>query len=216
MKKLYFVLLIGIFLSSPGILSAQVKQNYGSVKVLKGQTRLNLKYDFTELMVGRPISVITDHKSWIRSEYDYIRTNKEALNKKNPGEGNRWAFNWTEDRVSRFQPNFEKAFNKITERYKLLAKEYSLDAKYTLVIHTTYIEVLLNEYDPPRTNAIITLEITLKETSNPSNILATIEMKNIRGEGLWGYDYEQGERIESCYTEAGKQLGNFIAKNGLK
>jgi hypothetical protein len=193
-----------IILMSSASLLAQCKLTSGEIKVLKGQSIVNLQYDYSKMAVGK-----------YKNEQDYITKKTEDMNKHKPGSGDEWARKWVEDRATRFQPMFEKNLNKEIEKFKVTCQENASDAKYTLIVRTTFTEPGYN-VGVSRKNAYISLVVDLVETANPSTVIGSMLMKNEQSINMMGYDYDTGERIVSCYDRAGEHLGSCLAKNAFK
>ena len=197
------MLCIGAFLFITGNTFAQ-KLKSGEVKVLKGQTTVNLQYDYSNMGVGK-----------FKNADEYVGDRTADMNKKKPGSGDQWAASWVKDRESRFQPMFEKNFNAKLSKFGVTAKPNDKEAKYTLIIHTIFVEPGYN-VGFTRKNAYIDMEVTLVETAAPDKPLALISMPKIQSVNMMGYDYDTGGRIQSCYDRAGDDLGKFLDKNALK
>jgi len=76
MKKINILLLMGAFMF-PGItMFAQCKQISGDVSVLKGQSVINLQYDYSRMAVGK-----------FKNSDDYVADRTADMNKKKPGDG---------------------------------------------------------------------------------------------------------------------------------
>ncbi|MGA2823351.1 MAG: hypothetical protein ABSE72_07465 [Bacteroidales bacterium] len=204
MKKISIILLFGAFLFPGTTLFAQCKQITGDVSILKGQTVINLQYDYSNMSVGK-----------FKDEKDYVAKRTADMNNKKPGDGDRWAEAWKNDRVARFQPMFEKNLNERVGKFNVTCKENATDAKYTLIIRTTFTEPGYN-IGISRMNAWIKMEVDLVETANPGTVLANMQMKREDSINMMGYDYDTGTRIQSAYDRAGEHLGNFLVKNVFK
>ena len=204
MKKINILFLMGVFLLPGMTIFAQCKLVSGNVSVLKGQSVINLQYDYSRMAVGK-----------FKNSDDYVANRTADMNKKKPGDGDRWAEAWRNDRTSRYQPMFEKNLNQIVGRFNVTCKENATDAKYTLIIRTTFTEPGYN-IGISRQNAWIKMEVDLVETSNPGTVLASMLMKREDSANMMGYDYDTGGRIQSAYDRAGDHLGAFLVKNALK
>jgi hypothetical protein len=204
MKKISIILLLGAFLFPGTTIFAQCKQIAGDVSVLRGQTVINLQYDYSNMAVGK-----------FKDEKDYVANRTADMNKKKPGDGDRWAEAWKNDRASRYQPMFEKNLNAITGKFNVTCKENATDAKYTLIIRTTFTEPGFN-IGITRQNAWIRMEVDLVETANPGTVLASMQMKREDSISMMGYDFDTGSRIQSAYDRAGDHLGAFLVKNVFK
>jgi hypothetical protein len=109
----------------------------------------------------------------------------------------------------------EKNLNDRTSKVGVSCKENATDAKYTLIIRTTFTEPGFN-VGITRQNAWIRVEVDLVETANPGTVLAHLQMKREDSINMMGYDYDTGTRIQSAYDRAGEHLGSFLLKNALK
>jgi hypothetical protein len=204
MKKISILFLMAAFLL-PGItMFAQCKLVSGSVSVLKGQSAINLQYDYSKMAVGK-----------FKNSDDYVANRTADMNKKKAGDGDRWAEAYKNDRTARYQPMFEKNLNQIVGKFNVTCRENAPDAKYTLIIKTTFTEPGYN-IGISRQNAWIRMEVDLVETSNPGTVLASMIMKREDSVNMMGYDYDTGGRIQSAYDRAGDHLGAFLVKNTLK
>ena len=202
MKKLTFLVLAGLIMAA-GTVSAQ-KLKSGSFAALKGQTVINLQYDYSGMAVGK-----------FDNEADYIAKRTADLNKKEAGTGDKWATAWVADRENRFHPRLEENLNKKLEGAGVKAQQNAAEAKYTLIARTVFTEPGFN-VGVTRQNAYINMIVDLVETANPGTVLGSMEMSKIQSVNMMGYDFDTGARIESCYDRAGDWLGSFLLKNALK
>jgi hypothetical protein len=184
-----------------GSASAQkIKILDGNLKDLKGQTKMNVVYDYSNMGVG----------SYAKEE-DYIAKKVKEYNAKEPGRGDDWAKKWEGDRKNRFEPSFVELFNK---KSSIIIGDFA-DAKYTMKVRTTFTEPGFNVY-VTRKNASINIEVTIYETGNPEKPICKIQGLKFPGRTFGGYDYDTGTRISEAYAKAGKDLAGFIAKNMKK
>jgi hypothetical protein len=204
MKKMIVVLFCGLLLASSGLLYGQ-KIKSGDFKVLQGQSTLNLQYDYSNMAVGK-----------FKVEEEYIKDGIADRNKKKPGSGDEWAQKWASDKSERFQPMFEKNLNGEIKDCGLTGVPNAGDAKYTLIVRTTFLEQGFQSGVGPSKPAYINLVVDLVETANPGTILATIEYPKVQSANMMGYDYDTGGRIMSCYDRAGGNIGNLSCKNMKK
>jgi hypothetical protein len=203
MKRLSVILVTGLFLFSGSIAMAQ-KLVSGSVDMLKGEKVLNLKYDYSHMTVGK-----------YKNEQDYVTKKTDDMNKKEAGSGDKWAAAWVSDRADRYQPRFEKNLNMVIDHMGVSAKENAPDAKYTLIIKTTFTEPGFN-VGVMRQNAYIDMVVDVVETAAMDKVLGGIEMKKLQSVYMGGYDFDTGARIESCYDRAADNLGSFLVKQAFK
>lgn len=194
MKKL-LCFLVAITIAGTYQAHAQkVKLLEGKLNVLKGEEKLNLEYDYSEMGVGK-----------FKNEEEYLAKKKADYDKKEPGRGDQWESSWKADRKNRFQPQFEELFNK----HSGLTAGNIPSAKYTLIFKTTYTEPGYNVY-VSRKNAEINGEAFLVETANKDKVIARMSVLKCPGRTFGGNDYDTGERIQEAYAVAGKGLGKFL------
>ena len=206
MKKSGITILILSFFFASGILFGQ-KLVTGHLHILKGQTTVNIQYDYSDMGVGK-----------FKNEDDYVADRTADMNKHSDGSGDKWASKWVSNRASMFQPKFETAFNAELYKYGLIAKEGVEDAKYTLIVHTTYTEPGYN-VGVSSERAHIDVVVTLVETAARNVPLAVIDMPKMKNEGKmfhYGAAYDTGLRVSTCYERAGEVLGEFLVKNVFK
>jgi hypothetical protein len=201
MKKLSVLMLIAAFVLSAGQLFSQ-KLKSGDLKVLKGQTTLNLKYDYSSMQVGK-----------FKDEQEYIENGTAERNKKKAGSGDEWAKKWESDKSARFQPVFEKNLNDKLSDIGLTGKEGANDAKYTLVVKTVFLEQGFQSGMGVSKPAYINMVLDLVETANPGTPVAVIQYDKIQSANMMGYDFDTGERVKSCFDRAGDNIGKLIVKS---
>jgi hypothetical protein len=180
----------------------------GDVKLLKGQTSLNVKFVYDNMLVGE------------LTEDAYIKQKTEEQNRMKPGSGDAWATKWKDDRNSRFEPEFIKYFNSAIKKLGIVANTITGDASttYTLLVKTTkiepgvYVGVSAFGRDAGQ-ETYINIQADLVESAKPSNILASISTTRVVGTAASFANYDSGLRITDAYMNAGKNLGSFIVKN---
>ncbi len=204
MKKISILLLTVIFTLTAAFLYAQ-KIKHGDFKVLKGQTTLNLTYDYSSMAVGK-----------FKNEKDYLMDGIADRNKKKQGSGDEWARKWASDKTDRFQPTFERNFNGKISDVGITAKEGASDAKYTLLLKIVFLEQGFQSGVGVSKPAYINLVVDLVETASPNQVLAEIVYDKIPSVNMMGYDYDTGERVRSCFDRAGDNIGKLIVKNMSK
>ncbi|MCF0056968.1 hypothetical protein [Dyadobacter sp. CY356] len=170
----------------------------GDVDVLAGQKTVNVQYDYSEFGVGK-----------FATEKEYLDKKSGEYNAKEAGKGDEWKKAWVADRQNKYEPKFEELFNKGLEDNGLKISQGS-DAKYTFVIHTTYLEPGYN-VGVMRKNAYLNYKIDLVETAGKKSI-AEMVLTNVPGGQFGGFDFDSGTRIAESYAKAGKVLAAFIDK----
>lgn len=175
-------------------------KNKKYLRFLKGQTELNVVFEYSDMTVGK-----MDEKS-------YIEKTKKEYNKKEAGRGDKWEKMWTEDREKRFEPKFLDLFNKYTKKKKLEADQGLSSAKYTMKVKTTWTEPGYYVGISSRPS-LISGKIFFYETKNPNKIIAEIEFIKAPGNSMAAWD--TGERIKESYAKLGKTLGAYLTKKAL-
>jgi len=193
-KTILFVAFLGLTLSS---FAQKITILEGDLGVLKGQSILNIEYDYSKMAIGK-----------YKTEAEYVNKRVEDLNAKEAGKGDKWKENWEGDRIGRFQPQFEQLMNKHVEKLGLYVGNEKA-AKYTMIVRTTFIEPGFNIYITKKF-ASIDCTIDIVETDNPKNVVCTIVSKSNPGRTYGMDDYDTGLRIAESYELAGKKLGIFF------
>jgi len=196
MKTQKFIALSAIGLSIAfSSFSQKIKTQEGDKNVLKSESTVNIEFTYDNMSVGK-----------FSKEEEYIVSKKEELNSKESGRGDTWATKWKDDQQNRFPSDFVSLFEKNT------GMSASKDAKYTLIVHTTFIEP--GFYTPVafvRKFANINADIIIVETANRDKVVAKITIENSPGRSAAGItDFDTGERISEAYAKAGKALGKYL------
>jgi hypothetical protein len=211
MKKISYVMLTGFFLFSGCYSFAQCKLTSGDITILKGQAEVNLQFDYSKMAVGK-----------FKSDEAYVDNKKAEMNKHKAGSGDEWAEKWKNDKTEKYQPAFERGMNMILDKFNLKGRENAVTAKYTLMVHTTFLEIGMSSavgygYGGfGHKDTYISLTIDLVETANPEKVVATIEMRKEITENQGGFDVDTGLRIQGSYTRAGQDLAGFIYTTNYK
>jgi hypothetical protein len=202
MKKNLMLLFCAVIIATFSSFSQKVVLKSGSVSALKGQTELNLTFNYDNLSVGK-----------YEVESEYIDKKVADYNSKNPGTGDTWKAAWFNDRPTKYEPKFVETYNKYCGEYK--ADTGKTSAQYTLDIHTTFIEPGWN-VGVSRQDAIINATITVKETAT-GNEIAVVDVLNCPTyNSAMGYDFDAAFRIAECYSLLGKTIASYIVKNTKK
>lgn len=196
MKKILFLMLFCLSVSG---FAQKIKLVEGSLSPLKGEKSVNSEFTYNNMKVGK-----------FDNEQDYITKKKTEYNEKEAGTGEKWEKAWIDDRKERFEPQFRELFAKTSDMSSVDAA-----AKYTMILHTTFTEVGFNVGVMSKP-ASINMEVTVVETANRNKVVAKITVMNAPGRSAFGYDFETGLRLQEAYAKAGKEIGNFFAKNTKK
>jgi len=197
MKKVLFLAVFQIFFAGYTVMGQKITLDEGSLDFLEGQEQLLVKYDYSNLSVGK-----------FDREEDYISDRVAAYNKDEAGKGDKWKESWLNDRPVRFEPKFEELFN-ITGDSKIVCGGDN-KAGYEMIVHTTFVEPGFN-IGITRKNAYIDTEIIFKEIASGEEV-ATILVKSCPGRDALGFDFDTGYRIEEAYAMLGKSLARYLLK----
>ncbi len=196
MKRMYFMMAIAAATSiATNAMAQRVEMMEGNFDALKGVRKMNVKYDYSEMEVGK------------KKEKDFVADKTETYNGKEPGKGDKWAKDWVADREARFEPRLEDEFNKMGD----IKIGHYPNEKYTLIFKTVYTEPGFN-VGVMRKNAYIDGQAWIVETSNPDKAIVKLEINNCPGRTFMGMDYDTGERIQEAYAMAGKGLARYFGK----
>ncbi len=212
MKKNIGLFICGLLLSAT--MGVAQKLTSGSLGALKGETTLNVMFDYSNVTVGNPVNPFMSKKGI--TEKEYVEQKTSELNAKKPGDGDRWAQAWQDDRQKLFQPAFLQELNDKLEKQGLVAKENASDARYTLVVKTILVNVGFN-IGMSKKEAYINLVIDIVETADHSKVAASVEMNNVLKKvqmsyGDMTFDFAVGQRLQACYEQAGISFGKFLSK----
>jgi hypothetical protein len=178
----------------------------GDLKALKGEKLMRVEYVYpSDLRVGK------------MTEKDYVAEKTREYNEKSPGRGDQWAKAWISERESRFHPKFEELVNKMFQDKKqdLRISSTAENTKYTMVVTLTWLEPGWHAVVMARP-AFLDATIGIVETANRDRTVAEIAVKKSPGRGVWDVGYASEQRLGESFAKCGKEVGNLIAKKGLK
>lgn len=186
-----FAVLLATTIVTCNVSAQKIKVVEGNLDALKNETNINTEFTYDDLKVGK------------MSEADYIAKKRGEVEKKEAGKGDQWEKAWKEDRKNHYEPQFNNLFTK-EGKFNI-----DLKAKYTIIIHTTFIEPGYN-IGISKKNAYIDAEAIVVETANKSKVIAKVTIHNAPGRTFWGGDFDSGIRIGEAYAKAGKELAQKI------
>ncbi len=189
MKKIALFSLALLLFSGVGLNAQKMVVKSGSLDFLKGQKTLLVKYDYSNMAVGK-----------YDKEADYIDTKVKELNDAEPGKGDKWKEDWFGKRTSAYEPSFEELFNKGLEKNGLSCNQKATDAVYSMTIHTTFTDVgyFIGISSKP---AYINAEITFTKIATGESV-AVITAEKAPGVG----------GIKESYAKMAKTLAAMISK----
>jgi|WetSurSiteA1Bulk_404760.scaffolds.fasta_scaffold00373_2 hypothetical protein len=198
-KNVLLVLIVGLFTGLCANAQKMVLKS-GSFEFIKDQKTILVQYDYSNLGVGK-----------YDKEEDYVAKKVEDYNKDEAGKGEKWKTDWYNDRSKRYEPKYELLFNENMAGRGLKCDKAASDAKFTMTVHTTFIEPGFN-VGVTRKPAYINTEMIFKETASGKEV-AVVTVQNCPGRDAMGFDYDTGYRIEEAYAKLGKSMASFINKN---
>ncbi len=199
MKRNQFLVTVVALVFSTFAFSQKILLVEGDFGFLKSEKVVNIQYDYSDFEVG-------DYSN----EADYKKKKIAELNAKEKGAGDRWSASWERDKEVRFPEKFEELINKGFAASGISFKQKA-EAKYTLVVKTTFIEPGFN-VGVMKKPAAVSFEYSWVETANPSKVLARQTQKFVPGQQAMGFDYDTGTRISESYAKGGKMLAADVVK----
>lgn len=196
MKTIKHFTLVALVLVAAAASAQKLKPTEGAFTALKGQSKVNVEFDYSNFNVGK------------MTEKDYVAKRTKELNDKEAGRGDKWKALWVSDRKNRYEPHFFEQFNK---QSGITGGSFP-DAKYTIIVRVTRIEPGFNIPMVMQKNAENDTELILVETSNKGKALGKITATKALGRTYGGNDWDTGIRIEESFELLGKTFGKFLAK----
>lgn len=172
----------------------------GKLTDLAGESKFKLEYNYDNFAVGK-----------YPTEQAYIDYKKGEYAKKDAATAEKFEAGWKSAREKYYQPKFEELINKSLGG-KATVLPSNTDAKYTLILKTTFIEPGFN-VGVMKQPAYINVEYIFVETANPSNVVVKMSQSKIPGSQYGGYDFDASTRIAESYAKAGKMLGGLMGKS---
>jgi len=200
---------VAVLLLPVALMAAKAKLVSGDLALLKGQTTIDVEFDYSGMTVG---GKNTPEAQWLADEV-------AKRNGKKAGSGDAFQATWVSSRTELYAPRFLEQLNMELAKAGAKAVPGTGAAKYTLIVRTMQVEpgatIGFN------TQAWASLSVQLVETAKKEAVLATIGIEKIRpatkkvgGIKLGGYDAES--RLAECYDDGGEALGELLVKLGLK
>jgi hypothetical protein len=192
-----------VVFSATTTFSQKIKMVTGDLNLLKGQKKVNVQYDFSNMKVGE------------YSEEAYVNKKVAEKNKKEAGTGDTWKEAWNNDKTKKFEPKFEELMNKYLLKDSITVGQDTSGTDYTIILKTTFLEPGYNVGVSSKP-AFINVEILFVANNAPAKNLAKMTMDKVPGQGAMGNDYDTGYRISEAYAKCGKSLAAYIDKNVFK
>jgi hypothetical protein len=189
MKKTVLVVLATVLFTGLALNAQKIVLKSGSLDALKGQKVLLVKYDYSNMSVGK-----------YEKEADYIDQKVAEGNDAEPGKGDKWKQEWFDKRSNAYEPSFEELFNKYAEKSGMTCSKDAKDAAYVMEVHTTFTDVgyYVGVSAKP---SYISAEITFTKVSTGEKSAVILAEKC---PGMGG--------IKEAYAKLGKSLAGYIEK----
>lgn len=192
--NMYVAFAAMLFCSFSG-LAQEVDLTKGDLSILKGETSVNFEFTYEKMSVGD-----------FNKEADYIKKKIEEQNAKDPPNGDKWAFEWEDQKKNYFGDKFMLGF------FKSFEMKYDKTAKYTLIFNTKALEPGY-QVGVSKKNAGVDGTLTLIETGKPEKKLAVVYVER-KPESMWrGAAFDAKSRIGDAYFVNGLAVGKFFKKN---
>jgi hypothetical protein len=194
--KYFFLSLFFALVVFPSVTAQRIKLLSGSLKGLKGEQSYNIVFTYDSVLVGNNTP-----------EEAYLKEKERLWETKEAGKGAAFRNLWFSDRKRRYEPAFIQNFEKYSD-----VKLGDENAKYTLVVKTTYTESGWNLGPAATHPGEIAGELLVVESSDRNNVIARIIFDKSYGKTFNGGDFEMTIRIQSAYVQAGRWLGDFFRR----
>lgn len=198
MKKLLSTFLMLFCVSFMFAQKAKIQE--GSWKNLKGITKYNLVFDYSDLEIPK-----------YDSEEEFLEDKMAKREEKEAGAGERFKKSWFADREDRYEPKFIESFNKRFENGEVKVGKDVDGAEYTIKVHTTFLYAGYN-VGVMRQNSKVSAVLTFYKNDAPDKILFQIKYIKAEGNGAFGNDYNSGYRISEAYAKLAKTFAKHLKK----
>lgn len=182
----------------------KVKVEKGDFKALKGQTEVNVVFDYGKLQLLKENL----------TEDQYVENRVKELNEKNKGNGDIWKKKWAGAKDMIWNPKFLEIANAVSSKEKtgISFQEGLTSAKYTVIVEAVWIypgwDIAMMKQP-----AKVTTRIKLVETTNKENVLGVVFSENAPGD-QWGNNFSNESRIGEGFAKTAKTfVAKFVAKD---
>ena len=202
MKKQLSIILLLFCTSFMVAQKAKVKE--GDWKNLKGITKFNLVFDYSNLEIPK-----------YDSEEEFLKDKMQKREEKKKGDGERFKKSWFADRENRYEPKFIESFNKRWKKNEVEVEKDLTDAEYTIKVHTTFMYAGYN-VGVVRQNSKIDAVLSVYKNDAPDTIIFKVKYTRAEGNGAFGNDYDSGYRISEAYAKLAKTFAAHLKKKTKK
>lgn len=200
MKNLKICCLIALIaLTGTAAKAQKLVAESGNLKFLAGQSEIKFEYDFKDMDVGKE-----------GTEAEYTAKKVADINKKKPGEGEKWLEKWNNDKMATYQPMFESTFNRVLQKFGMKGSMSSSDSKYTCIVKTMSLYPGYN-VGVSKMPAYVSFSFVFYETGKPDNVVAKFTMKKVPGDG-GDYGFDVSSRVKMAYYKSAAILAKAMIK----
>ncbi|MFD1768534.1 hypothetical protein [Sphingobacterium suaedae] len=198
-STLLVCLIVPLLLTPTAAIGQKMKVVFGNFEFLRGQTNLNVVFDYTG-------ATFYNEKM---SEQDYVDKRMEEISKdKGADEAEVWRKDWDYSKSTTFVNKFLASMNK-----NLTIKSSADDAgaKYTVIVQTTWIYpgwfagVMAQ-------GAKVSTVLRFVETADHSKVLLEIDSQKAPGDIKFVGIPNNNDRMSEGYAKTGKTLAALIEK----
>lgn len=176
----------------------------GDIKNLENVTKVNITYDFKNVVIGGKSVDVAGHIS----EADYIQKKSEIIEKEEKGKGEEFKKNWEEGKTKSYPAEFERLFNQYaTKDIKMTGANNSADAEYNLIVRTTKIEP---GYRMGMAKVLPYIDAEFIFTDKSGKELVRLFFKSILPSAVGAPVWAMARQIEPSYAKAAKKLVEYI------
>lgn len=202
MRNISFIFILLFIINFASFSQKIYQEKSGGLYILKGETILNLRFDYQGMMVCN------------MTEEDYLAQKRDVKNARSEGKGDCWVQQWEQNKSEDFPKRFEVLFNKHMQK-KNLKVEKGADAPYTLIVRTISLDPGFHTGTIVSQPAFADLDFYFVKSDNPEIILLKLKVKDMVGEPAGFGAFDTGTRMGECYAKAGKMLAKYILENTL-
>lgn len=182
----------------------KVKVEKGDFKALKGQTEVNVVFDYSKLQLMKENL----------TEAQYVENRVKELNEKTKGNGDIWKKKWEGAKSMIWNPKFLEIANAVSSKEKtgITFGEDLNSAKYTVIVEAVWI---FPGWDigMMKQPAKVTTRLKLVETGNKGNVLGEVFSEHAPGD-QWGNNFSNESRIGEGFAKTAKTfVAKFVAKD---
>ncbi|MDX1277509.1 hypothetical protein [Oceanihabitans sediminis] len=172
----------------------------GDWKNLKGITKYNLVFDYSNLEIPK-----------YDNEEEFLKDKMKKREDKEAGAGERFKESWFADRENRYEPKFIESFNKRWKENEIVVDRDFDEAEHTIKIHTTFLYAGYN-VGVMRQNSKVDAILTVYKNDAPDKVLFEIKYTKAEGKGAFGNDFDSGYRISEAYAKLAKTFAANLKK----